>query len=59
MRFLSTIQDIPHLLGLVPHGDVAQILLWACGEVKLEGESKNVVNTPQEVEAAFHLRLDL
>lgn len=51
--------DAVHLFCLVPHGDVAQVLLWASGEVKLEGESKHIVNTPQEVEAAFHLWLDL
>lgn len=47
--------DALYLFRLVPHSNVAQVFLWASGEVKLEGESKHIINTPQEVEAAFHL----
>ncbi len=47
--------DAVYLLSLVPHSDVAQILLWTGGEVELEGEAKHMVNTAEEVKAAFHL----
>lgn len=44
-----------HLFCLIPHSDVAQILLWTSGEEELEGESKDIVNTAEEVQATFHL----
>lgn len=51
--------DALYLFRLVPHSDVAQILLWTSGEVKLEGESKHIIDTAEEVKTAFHLRLNL
>ena len=48
-----------YLLCLVPHSDITQILFWTSGKVKLEGKAEHIVNTAEEVQTAFHLRLDL
>lgn len=53
------IPDSLHLFRLIPHSDVTQELLWTSGEVKLEGESKHIVNTSEEIQTIFHLRLNL
>lgn len=44
-----------HLFRLVPHSDVTQILLWTSREVKLKGESKDIIDAAEEVKTAFHL----
>lgn len=51
----TLMHDGVYLFCLVPHFNVTQILVWASGEVKLEGESKHIVNTAEEVQTAFHL----
>ena len=52
---LKIMHDTLNLFCLVPHSDVTQILIWACREVKLEGKSKHIVNTAQEVKTTLHL----
>lgn len=51
--------EIVYLLSLVPHSDVTKIFLWTGGEVKLERESKHIVNAAEEIQTALHLSLNL
>lgn len=44
---------------LVPDVWVTQELFWSCGQVEFEGEAKHAIHSPQEVQAALNLLLNL
>lgn len=48
-----------YLFCLFPDLRLSQVLLWSCGEVEFEREAKHVVDSAQEVQAAFDLFLNL
>ena len=49
----------PHLFRLVPHSHFTQELLRAGGQLEVKGEAEDAVDTPQEIQTALDLLLDL
>jgi len=56
-KFIQAV--LKFLLCLVPELRLSKELLWPRGQVEFECESKHIVHSPQEVQAAFDLILDL
>lgn len=48
-----------YLFCLVPDVRVPQELLRSCGQVEFESEAKHFIHSPQEVQAALDLPLNL
>lgn len=55
----QTKRKADYLFSLLPDVWVPQELLWSCGQVEFETEAKHIIHSPQEVQAALDLLLNL